>query len=290
MKSFTEAEIRAALESGIEVTFKYDYKPSRQLVRAAYEELDFAERAWRTLLSIATNPQKPSVRLNERQTDLGRKVIDDRGLRVKVLTVAAALRLQAAGYELVSVLAGNNRRYSPSPLSSAGQSGFLSIGMALALALTGIVAGTSELFITPQIEKSKVLYCEGHSSRRVQGKFIRSRISSGNFEALHPVSRTHQFRLSTHHPIVTNDGIDLFIGNSSLLHRYYLQSDRGQRNDYVGESKIPKLVVVTGALLSILGFGCVVIRKVKLGLCLLIPGCAAIYLALLIDWLRQMKA
>jgi hypothetical protein len=62
------------------VTFKYDYKPSRQLVRAAYEELDFAERAWRTLLSIATNPQKPSVRLNERQTDLGRKVIDDRGL------------------------------------------------------------------------------------------------------------------------------------------------------------------------------------------------------------------
>jgi hypothetical protein len=47
---------------------------------------------------------------------------------------------------------------------------------------------------------------------------------------------------------------------------------------------------VTGALLSILGFGCVVIRKVKLGLCLLIPGCAAIYLALLIDWLRQMKA
>ena len=110
MKSFTEAEIRAALESGMEVTFKYDYKPSRQLVRAAYEELDFVERAWRTLLLIASNAQKPSWQLNESQTDLRRKVIDDGGLRVEILTVAAALRLQAAGYELLSALAGSNRR------------------------------------------------------------------------------------------------------------------------------------------------------------------------------------
>ena len=58
----------------------------------------------------------------------------------------------------------------------------------------------------------------------------------------------------------------------------------------INESEIPKLVVLAGVLLSIAGLGCVLVRKVKLGLSLLIPACAAIYLAILIDWLRQTKA
>ena len=101
MTYLTEAEISNALKYGIDVTFKYDYTPSRRLVKASYQELEFTERAWRALLLIATNRQKSSRQLNERQMELSRKTkIDERGLRVRVLTTRAALRLQAAGYEL----------------------------------------------------------------------------------------------------------------------------------------------------------------------------------------------
>ncbi len=99
----TENEIHEALETcGIEVMLKYDYIPCSQEDAAAYQALDFHERTWRNLVLTATGRTKMSRQLNERQEALyllgsGRTV---GGLRVRILTFEAALRLQRAGYTL----------------------------------------------------------------------------------------------------------------------------------------------------------------------------------------------
>jgi hypothetical protein len=104
----TENEIREALGThGIEVTLRYDFIPSSQEDTAAYQALDFHERVWRALVLTATGRTKMSKQLNERQRALyllgsGRTA---GGLRVRVLTLDAALRLQKAGYTL-------SKRYS----------------------------------------------------------------------------------------------------------------------------------------------------------------------------------
>src|SRR5687767_4069807 len=102
MRILTEREIRDALENqGIEVTIKCDDPRSRRLDKEAYEDIAFTERAWRLLLLVATNRRKSSRKLNETQTEIKRRSkLDEPGLRVRVLTVNAALRLQSAGYEL----------------------------------------------------------------------------------------------------------------------------------------------------------------------------------------------
>ena len=99
----TENEIRRALAiCGIEVMLRYDFIPSSREDTAAYQALDFHERVWRDLVLTATGRTKMSKQLNERQTALyllgsGRTA---GGLRVRVLTFEAAVKLQNAGYKL----------------------------------------------------------------------------------------------------------------------------------------------------------------------------------------------
>ena len=102
MRILTEKEIREALENqGIEVTIKCDDTPSPPRDNEVYDGIAFTERAWRVLLLVATNRRKSSRKLNETQTEIKRRSqFDEPGLRVRVLTVNAALRLQSAGYEL----------------------------------------------------------------------------------------------------------------------------------------------------------------------------------------------
>jgi hypothetical protein len=102
MRMLTASEIHQALQNrGIEVTIRCDEKPSPRLDQEVYEDIVFSERAWRALLLVATNRRKSSRKLNETQAEIKRRSqFDEPGLRVRVLTVNAALRLQEAGYEL----------------------------------------------------------------------------------------------------------------------------------------------------------------------------------------------
>ena len=113
MRILTEKEIREALENqGIEVTIKCDDTPSPRPGKEVYKGIAFSEHAWRVLLLVATNRRKSSRKLNETQTEIKRRSqFDEPGLRVRVLTVNAALRLQSAGYELG--LLGNHYRQFP---------------------------------------------------------------------------------------------------------------------------------------------------------------------------------
>lgn len=103
---------RALVGSGIEIRLKYDYVPSPNDDTAAYQALDFHDRTWRNLILTATGRRKMSKQLNETQTALsvlgsGRSV---GGLRVRVLTLEAALNLQNAGYKLEVDQSGGSAR------------------------------------------------------------------------------------------------------------------------------------------------------------------------------------
>ena len=105
MKQLTTEQICDGLENGgIEVTVKRDYPPSGDADKAAYQEIEFMERAWRQLLLVAANRARMSKQLDEGQNALDRKrrKSPTGDLRVRVLTIEAALHLQDAGYELES--------------------------------------------------------------------------------------------------------------------------------------------------------------------------------------------
>ena len=106
MTKLTKEEIRKALEGeGIEVTVKCDYTPSGDWERAAYQAIEFTERAWRDLLLAATNRAKMSRQLCETQRVIVRKrgKSETRDLCVRVLTVEGAVSLQDAGYALDAI-------------------------------------------------------------------------------------------------------------------------------------------------------------------------------------------
>jgi hypothetical protein len=100
-KLLKDKEIRAALEGGgLETVVRYDYVSSPQPDEAAYQEIDFRERAWRHLLLAATGRDKMSKQLSESRDVLQPKSGGPVGFRVRILTVAAAHNLQNAGYHL----------------------------------------------------------------------------------------------------------------------------------------------------------------------------------------------
>jgi hypothetical protein len=100
-RSLTGAEIKKALEEGgLEVVLAYDYAPSSNPDEAAYQEIDFHQRAWRSLLLAATGRDKISRQLLERQRSLRRKRTSAKELRVNVLTAEAARNLEKAGFQL----------------------------------------------------------------------------------------------------------------------------------------------------------------------------------------------
>src|SRR5262245_15230779 len=100
-KAFKSNEIRLALETGaLETAVQYDYTPSSDPDKAAYQEMDFRDRAWRDLLLAATGRAKMSRHLLESRDILQPKPGQPACLRVRILTVAAARNLQHAGYRL----------------------------------------------------------------------------------------------------------------------------------------------------------------------------------------------
>ena len=100
-KDLNDGEIKKALRSGgLEITVRPDYLPSPKADEAAYQEIDFQDRAWRSLLLAATGRDKISRQLLERQCALQRKRAACSVLRVSVLTIDAARNLQRAGYSL----------------------------------------------------------------------------------------------------------------------------------------------------------------------------------------------
>jgi hypothetical protein len=100
-RRLTVSEINKALRSGgLEIIILRDYVPSSRADEAAYQEIDFHERVWRSLLLTATGRDKVSRQLFERQCALQRKRGTSAALRVNVLTLDAARKLQKAGYTL----------------------------------------------------------------------------------------------------------------------------------------------------------------------------------------------
>jgi hypothetical protein len=97
----TNREIETALKNGgLEVVVPSDYVPSSDQDKAAYQEIDFCHRAWRSILLAATGREKVSPQLLDRQEVIQRKRGNAAALSVSVLTVDAARNLQNAGYQL----------------------------------------------------------------------------------------------------------------------------------------------------------------------------------------------
>jgi hypothetical protein len=104
MKHLSQEEIRRLLESAeIHVKLLRDYLPSSNPDEAAYQEIDFIDRSWKRLVLTATRRAKISRQLVVQQTAIQRKpsrLEYDGYLRVRILTVEAAMNLQEAGWEL----------------------------------------------------------------------------------------------------------------------------------------------------------------------------------------------
>jgi hypothetical protein len=98
----TNKQIREALEhTGITVVLERDYIPSRNMDRAAYQEIDFRERVWRDLVLTATRRRKMSRQLLSSQTAISLMKTGLKGaVCARILTQEAAVRLQNAGYHL----------------------------------------------------------------------------------------------------------------------------------------------------------------------------------------------